>query len=155
SSDRGYPCGAEYPKSPPRSQPRDGPPGPGLPKCVPGSNVCPAWWWGSGPCGGFHVPVTTRMVAAIVLVGVLGAAAGAGEPGVEVTDGGRTIIYRARPGDPPSRVAEALGVPAADIDTLLTTKGVTDGSHVPVGFEYRVSNPLAARSEAAERRIAE
>jgi hypothetical protein len=100
------------------------------------------------------VPVAFCIIAAILSFGVI-ADAGAGQPGVEVTDGGRTIIYRARPGDTPSGVAQALGVPSAEIDTQLATKGITDASRVPVGFAYRVTNPLVTGIDAAERRIAE
>jgi len=38
---------------------------------------------------------------------------------------------------------------------LLAAKGIRDGNHVPVGFEYRVPNPLAERAHAAETRSAE
>jgi hypothetical protein len=99
------------------------------------------------------MPRNLRVVVAILILTV--AAQARAEPGVELTDGGRTILYRARPGDAPSAVARALGIPAAQVDALLAAKDIRDGGHVPVGFEYRVPNPLAARADAAETRSAE
>jgi len=97
-----------------------------------------------------------RILGIIVAVLILIVAAPAlAEPGFELTDGGRTIVYRARPGDTASGVARALGIPAAGLDALLAAKGIGDANRVPVGFEYRVANPLAARADAAETRSAE
>jgi TolA-binding protein len=113
------------------------------------------WWWGTGSAG-FHVPFEVRIALALVIVSV--AAAGGpvqAGPGVELTDDGRTIVYRARPGDTPSAVAEALGVPMPQVEEALAAKGIRDGSRVPVGFEYRVPNPLAGRVDAADARGAE
>src|SRR5262249_36111783 len=77
------------------------------------------------------------------------------EPAVELADGGGTLTPGAGPGDSPSGVAGGLGLPASQVDALLAAKGIRDGNHVPVGFEYRVPNPLAERAHAAETRSAE
>jgi hypothetical protein len=97
------------------------------------------------------MPIAVCFAVALVTLGfqVVRAAA---EPGVTFRDDGRTIVYRARPGDTPTSVAQALGVP---LDALLAAQGIRDGARVPVGFEYRVANPLAARVEAAERRASD
>lgn len=94
------------------------------------------------------MPIAICFAVALLTVGftVTGAAA---EPGVELRDEGRTIVYRARPGDTATGVAQALGVP---LDVLLAGQGIRDGGRIPVDFEYRVANPLAARADAAERR---
>ncbi len=100
------------------------------------------------------MPTAVCFVVAIFSLGFTSARA-AVAPGVELADGGCTIVYRARPGDTPTALAQALGVPMAQLDALLAARGIRDASRVPVGFEYRVPNPLAARAEAAERRAAE
>ena len=46
-------------------------------------------------------------------------------------------------------------MPAAQVDALLAARGISEDSRVPVGFEYRVPNPLAARADAAEARSVE
>src|SRR5262245_6066492 len=98
------------------------------------------------------MPVAARIaVATLVLVGT--GLSARGDPGVELTDGGRTIVYRARPGDTPTAVAQALGVPPAQLEPLLSAGGIANGERVPVGFEYRVPNPLASRADAAEQRV--
>ena len=100
----------------------------------------------------------SRARLALACLGLLVAAAltaASAGPGVELTEGGHTIVYRARPGDTPSGVARALGTPPAQIDAFLAARGIAAGNRVPVGFEYRVPNPLAARADAAEQRIAE
>ncbi len=102
---------------------------------------------------GFHMPRILRIVVAVLILTV--AARATAEPGFELTDGGRTIVYRARPGDTPTGVARALGIPAPQVAALLAAGGISDGGRVPVGFEYRVPNPLAARADAAEARSAE
>src|SRR5262249_17497627 len=99
------------------------------------------------------MPRILGIVVAVLIVIV--AAPVLAEPGVELTDGGRTIVYHPRPGDTASGGARALGIPAPDLDALLAAKGIGDANRVPVGFEYRVANPLAARADAAETRSAE
>jgi hypothetical protein len=99
------------------------------------------------------MPRNLRVVVAVLILTV--AAQARAEPGVELTDGGRTIVYRARPGDTASGVARALGIPASQVDALLAAGGIRDGNRMAVGFEYRVPNPLAARADAAETRSAE
>jgi len=97
------------------------------------------------------MPIAVCFAVALLTAGFTVTGAGA-EPGVALRDDGRTIVYRARPGDTATGVAQALGVP---LDVLLAgqgIQGIRDGSRVPVDFEYRVANPLAARVDAAERR---
>jgi hypothetical protein len=101
------------------------------------------------------VPSKTHLVLVCLGLSLAAALTAGAEPGVELADTGRTIVYRARPGDTPTGIARALGVPEAQIDAFLRAKGVTGASRVPVGFEYRVPNPLVARAEGAEQRIVE
>ena len=99
------------------------------------------------------MPHILRIVVAVLILTC--AARARAEPGFELTDGGRTIVYRTRAGDTASGVARALGIPASELDALLAAKGIGDPNRVPVGFEFRVANPLAARTDAAETRSAE
>jgi hypothetical protein len=75
-------------------------------------------------------------------------------PGVELTDGGRTIVYRVQAGDSVAGVAQALGVPVAQVESQMTAQGVRDGG-LPAGLELRVANPLAVRADAAETRASD
>lgn len=87
-------------------------------------------------------------VGLIVLLAAGGPAAGA--PLFSLEDGGRTFVYRARPGDHPSGVAEMFGVPQEALDALLTANGIGDPSRIPAGFAYRIPNPVVVRTEALE-----
>ena len=97
------------------------------------------------------MPIAVSFVVAFLTLSATVARA-AGEAGIALQDEGRTIVYRARPGDTALAVGAALGVAPAELATLLAAEGVRDASRVPVGFEYRVPNPLAARADDAERR---
>jgi hypothetical protein len=77
------------------------------------------------------------------------------EPGIALRDDGRFIIYRARPGDTATAIAKAMGVAREELDAMLAAQGIRDPDRVPVGFEYRIENPLVTRVDAAERRAAQ
>jgi hypothetical protein len=76
-----------------------------------------------------------------------------GAPPFELSDGGRTFLYRARPGEPPSVVAERFGVPRDRLGAFLAANGISDPRRVPLGFEYRIPNPLGPRLEALGDRV--
>jgi hypothetical protein len=90
-----------------------------------------------------------RQTAALLLAaGILIAATpGACEPLFTLTDDGRTFLYRARPGDIPSTVAEMFGIPSHDLPAFLAANGITDPTRVGAGFTYRIPN-AAARAVA-------
>jgi hypothetical protein len=71
-------------------------------------------------------------------------------PPFEFTDSGRTFIYRARPGEAPAMVAEGFGVPEDGLPAFLAATGIRDATRVPLGFEYRMPNPLRARLDTLE-----
>src|SRR5262245_30582097 len=96
---------------------------------------------------------TGSIIVAMLSVSWLAAQAAAA-PGVELTDGGRTIVYRVQAGDSVAGVAQALGVPVAQVQSQLPAQGVRDGG-LPAGLELRVPNPLAARADAAESRASD
>jgi hypothetical protein len=100
------------------------------------------------------MPIAVCFAVALLTLGCTVARAAA-EPGIALRDDGRTIVYRAGPGDTAAAVAQALGVSPAELRALLAAQGIRDPDRVPVGFEYRVRNPLAARVETAERRTGE
>ena len=91
------------------------------------------------------------IIVATLSVGWLAAHAAAA-PGVELRDGGRTIVYRVQAGDSVAGVAQALGVPAAQVESQLPAQGVRDGA-LPADLELRVPNPLAARAD--DQRLAQ
>jgi hypothetical protein len=76
-------------------------------------------------------------------------------PPFELGDGGQTFIYRAQPGESPSVVAKSFGVPDERIGSFLMANGIKDATRVPLGFEYRVPNPLAPQVSALSARVAE
>jgi hypothetical protein len=84
---------------------------------------------------------TTLLVAGLVQPGL-------GAPPFELAEDGRTFVYRARPGEPPSSVAESFGVPQDRLGAFLTANGIADATRVPLGFEYRIPNPLVPRLDA-------
>jgi hypothetical protein len=69
-------------------------------------------------------------------------------PLFELADDGRTFLYRARPGEPPAAVAQSFGVPEDGLPAFLAASGIRDATRVPLGFEYRIPNPLGPRLEA-------
>ncbi len=70
------------------------------------------------------------------------------EPLIELTDGGRTFVYTARPGDSPGAVASAFGLPAEALPAFLAANGIEDDTAVPRGFRYRIPNPIVAETDA-------
>lgn len=89
----------------------------------------------------------TRFAFLVVgLVAVMRAAHAA--PLIELTDGGRTFVYTARPGDSPGAVAAAFGLPSEALPAFLVANGITDDTAVPRGFRYRIPNPIVAETDA-------
>src|SRR5436309_13631663 len=81
-----------------------------------------------------------RFFAAAFLLAVGSAAA---EPLFTLAEDGRTFLYRARPGDHPTAVAEMFGIPSRDLPTFLAANGITDPTRVGAGFTYRIPNTAA------------
>jgi hypothetical protein len=100
-----------------------------------------------------HRGCTLALVAAAL--GFAIAAPAAPEPSVSATDEGRTFLYRARPGDTPTKIAEMFGVPQAGLPSLLAENDIRDPTRVVAGVVYRVPNvaarALAERLSAVER----
>jgi len=71
------------------------------------------------------------------------------EPLFTLSEDGRTFLYRARPGDLPSVVAEMFGIPPRDVPAFLAANGITDPTRVGAGFTYRIPN--AAARDLGER----
>ena len=71
-----------------------------------------------------------------------------------LTEDGRTFLYRARPGDYPTGVAEMFGIPPDGLAAFLKANGITDATRVETGFVYRIPNAavqaLAARVDTLE-----
>jgi hypothetical protein len=74
------------------------------------------------------------------------------EPLFTLEDGGQTFLYRARPGDHPTAVAQMFGIPPEDIARFLADNRISDPTRVGAGFVYRVPN--AAARALAERNAA-
>ena len=88
------------------------------------------------------------IVAGATLLLVTGAAA-AEAPLFSTEDGGRTFVYRSRPGDHPSGVAAMFGVPPNDLPAFLAANGINDPTRVASGFVYHIPN--ASARELSER----
>jgi hypothetical protein len=69
-------------------------------------------------------------------------------------DDGQTFLYRARPGENPTVVAEMFGLPPQELDAFLAANGIDDPTRVAAGFVYRIPNAaaraLAQRTTALE-----
>src|SRR5262249_10466115 len=101
------------------------------------------WHWRGGGGGGRlgrSLRAAPTLLALISLVLIPGG--GDAEPRGAAEDPGATIIYVSRLGDTPSSVAEMFGVPAQEFAAFLRSNGVKDATHVPVGFRYRIPDPL-------------
>jgi len=93
------------------------------------------------------MPHVRRTFAALaVTLAVCGAVAA--EPLFTLGDDGRTFLYRARPGDHPSGVAELFGISSKDLPAFLAANGITDATRVGAGFVYRIPNDAARASSA-------
>lgn len=93
------------------------------------------------------------LVALLLLCGVIGGRPAIGaEPMFTLSEDGGTFLYRARPGDLPSTVAEMFGIPSQDVPAFLAANGIKDPTRVGTGFVYRIPN--AAARALAERKTA-
>src|SRR5437870_6203696 len=92
--------------------------------------------------------VAATLVAAATLVPVARATP-ADAPLFTSEDGGRTFVYRSRPGDHPSAVAAMFGIPPNALPAFLAANGISDPTRVASGFVYHVPN--AAAHELSER----
>ena len=93
------------------------------------------------------------LIALLVLCGIAGGRpAIAAEPVFTLSEDGGTFLYRARPGDLPSTVAEMFGIPSQDVPAFLAANGIKDPTRVGTGFVYRIPN--AAARALAERNTA-
>jgi hypothetical protein len=96
----------------------------------------------------------SRVLASIFVITVLLAGVGdrpsVAAPLFTLAEDGKTFLYRARPGDHPGVVAEMFGIPSRDIDAFLKANHITDATRIDAGFEYRIPNPVAARSDQLE-----
>jgi len=76
-------------------------------------------------------------------------------PQLTLDDGGRTFVYRSRPGESPSSVAAMFGIPSGEMAAFLAANKIGDATRVASGFVYRVPNPvgrqLADHAAALER----
>lgn len=85
------------------------------------------------------MPHVRRTLAALA-VATLIAGAVAAEPLFTLADDGRTFLYRARPGDHPSGVAEMFGISPKELPAFLAANGIVDATRVGAGFVYRIPN---------------
>lgn len=82
-----------------------------------------------------------RILTAVLALGlVLTARSGAAERLFTLSDDGGTFLYRARPGDHPTGVAEMFGIAERDIPAFLAANKIDDPTRVGTGFLYRVPN---------------
>ena len=92
--------------------------------------------------------MAATLVAAATLVPVARATP-ADAPLFTTEDGGRTFVYRSRPGDHPSAVAGMFGIPPNDLPAFLAANGISDPTRVASGFVYHIPN--AAARELSDR----
>jgi hypothetical protein len=93
------------------------------------------------------MPHVRRTLSALAVVLALADAARA-ESLFTLTEDGQTYLYRARPGDHPSAVAEMFGIGPKDLPTFLTANGIVDPTRVGAGFVYRIPNdPVRALTQ--------
>jgi hypothetical protein len=72
------------------------------------------------------------------------------EPLFSLGEGGRTFLYRARPGDTPTGVASMFGIPSEQLQEFLKANRIDDATRVGAGFVYRIPNaPLRALEHRA------
>jgi len=88
------------------------------------------------------MPRTHPTIIVLALV-VAAASVARAEPLFELDDGGKTFVYRARPGDHPGRIAEMFNVPVDDVPALLRSNGIKDPTQIGAGFAYRIPNQAA------------
>ena len=103
-----------------------------------------------------------QLVRALVVLAIISASDSASaERLFRLDEGGQTFVYRARPGDHPSAVAEMFGLAGHDVPAFLAANGIRDASRVPPGFEYKIPNRAvqdlgrrATRLETKLKRVA-
>ena len=84
------------------------------------------------------MPQLIRVFAVLAVLSVSGLASA--ERLFRFDEGGQTFVYRARPGDHPTGVAEMFGLGEHDVPAFLAANGITDPTRVPSGFEYKIPN---------------
>lgn len=95
--------------------------------------------------------------ALLVLAALSASAPVSAERIFRLDEGGQTFVYRARPGDHPTGVAEMFGLAEHQIPAFLAANGITDATRVPPGFEYKIPNravrDLATRATRLEGKL--
>ncbi len=80
-------------------------------------------------------------IRALVVLAILSASGlASAERLFRLDEGGQTFVYRARPGDHPTGVADMFGLAAHDVPAFLAANGISDATRVPPGFEYKIPN---------------
>jgi hypothetical protein len=81
--------------------------------------------------------IVIELAALAMIVAIRPAAA---ERLFTLSEDGGTFLYRARPGDHPTGVAEMFGVPEEGVPAFLAANKIDDPTRVGTGFVYRVPN---------------
>ena len=103
-----------------------------------------------------------QLVRALVVLAMVSASDAAwAERLFRLDEGGQTFVYKARPGDHPTAVAEMFGLAEHDVAGFLAANGISDATRVPPGFEYKIPNRAvqdlgrrATRLETKLKRVA-
>ncbi len=82
-------------------------------------------------------------IAPVLILLATVAAAGAAAPLFTLDEDGRTFLYRARPGESPSAVAEMFGISTRDLAAFLAANHIGDPTRVDANFVYRIPNAAA------------
>jgi phage shock protein A len=98
-------------------------------------------------------PSHHRILSAVIALSVaLAVRAGAADRLFTLSEDGETFLYRARPGDHPTVVAEMFGIAERDLPAFLAANKIDDPTRVGTGFVYRVPNTAAQQlTERAAR----
>jgi hypothetical protein len=97
------------------------------------------------------MPQLIRALAVLAVLSVSGPASA--ERLFRLDEGGQTFVYRARPGDHPTGVAEMFGLAEHDVPAFLAANGITDATRVPPGFEYKIPNRAVRDLETRASRL--
>jgi len=84
--------------------------------------------------------VRSSLLLFLLVLGASAAPVATAAPLFTLDEDGKTFLYRARPGETPSAVAEMFGVSQHDVPAFLAANGISDPTHVGAGFLYRVPN---------------
>jgi LysM domain-containing protein len=96
----------------------------------------------------------TRHVVLLLAAGALAVGtARAADPAFGLTEDGSAFVYRARPGDTPSSLAEMFGIPPDAVPAFLRANGITDPTRIATGHVFRIPNTVLPRAQAAEARV--